>query len=53
MVTAPPRLPRVVAPDPALAGVVTAAPSPIESEPPTGDGFVVEWQLACGAGRDR
>lgn len=53
MVTAPPRLPRVVAPDPPLAGVVTAAPSPIESEPPTGDGFVVEWQLACGAGRDR
>jgi hypothetical protein len=48
MVTAPPRLPRVVAPAPALIGVVTAAPSMIEPEPPPGDGFVVEWQLTCG-----
>jgi hypothetical protein len=52
MVTSTPRAPRAVASDPTLTGAVTAAPSSIEPEPPPGDGFVVEWQLAGGAGRE-
>ena len=52
MVTSPPRLPSVVAADPPLRGSVTSGPGAIESQPPPADGFVVEWQLAGGAGRE-
>jgi hypothetical protein len=52
MVTAPPRPPRLNAAGPPLPGSAMAEPLAVELEPPAGDGFVVEWQLAGGAGRD-
>jgi hypothetical protein len=52
MVTAPPRPPRLNAADPPLPGPAMADLRAVELEPPAGDGFVVDWQLAGGAGRD-
>jgi hypothetical protein len=52
MVTAPPRHPAIGAADPPIPGSVAAAPGAAGLEPPAADGFVVEWQLAGGAGRD-
>ena len=52
MVTAPPRPPSIGAAEPPLPGSVTAAPVAVGLEPPAADGFVVEWQLAAGAGQD-
>ena len=52
MVTAPPRPPLVGTADPPLPGSVTAAPVSAGLEPPAAGGFVVEWQLAGGAGGD-
>jgi hypothetical protein len=52
MVTSPPQLPGAIAPDPPFSGAGTSGPSAIEPERPPADGFVVEWQLAGGAGRE-
>jgi hypothetical protein len=52
MVTAPPRLSTVIAADPPVPASVASGSSGIEPQPPPADGFVVEWQLATGAGRE-
>lgn len=52
MVTAPPRPAPVGASDPPHPGSGTATPCAVGLEPPAGDAFVVEWQLAGIAGQD-
>jgi hypothetical protein len=51
MVTSPPVLPSVVAPDPPFPAAVMSRAGVMEPQP-SPDVFVVDWQLTGGAGRE-